>query len=82
MNKFYRLSGIDTAMEMLRPQATYEIHNGRIVRWEDDRPEPTIKEIKEAQKKAKEFENSINTIYTNEQIKKLKDKLPITEMLS
>lgn len=66
-NKIYRLTGVDSAMEMLRPGAKWEITNSSITRWEDDRPCPSMEEVKDVQRKAREFEDSINTIWTKEQ---------------
>ena len=66
-DKIYRLTGIDSAMEMLRPGAKWEISNSTFTRWEDDRPCPSMEEVKEVQKKAREFEDSINTIWTKDQ---------------
>lgn len=66
-DKIYRLTGIDSAMEMLRPGAKWEISNSTFTRWEDDRPCPSMEEVREVQKKAREFEDSINTIWTKDQ---------------
>jgi|TARA_R100000149_G_C5872163_1_gene136050 hypothetical protein len=66
-DKIYRLTGIDSAMEMLRPGAKWEITNSAFTRWEDDRPCPSMEEVKDVQKKAREFEDSINTIWTKDQ---------------
>lgn len=66
-DKIYRLTGIDSAMEMLRPGAKWEISNSTFTRWEDDRPCPSMEEVRDVQKKAREFEDSINTIWTKEQ---------------
>ena len=66
-DKIYRLTGIDSAMEMLRPGAKWEISNSTFTRWEDDRPCPSIEEVRDVQKKAREFEDSINTIWTKDQ---------------
>ena len=66
-DKIYRLTGIDSAMEMLRPGAKWEISNSTFTRWEDDRPCPSMEEVKDVQKKAREFEDSINTIWTKDQ---------------
>tara|TARA_R100001086_G_scaffold80207_1_gene39097 strand:+ start:841 stop:1107 length:267 start_codon:yes stop_codon:yes gene_type:complete len=66
-NKIYRLTGIDSAMEMLRPGAKWEISNSTFTRWEDDRPCPSMDEVRNVQKKAREFEDSINTIWTKDQ---------------
>lgn len=78
MKKMYRFFGIDTAMYLLRPEAKWEISNGIFTRWEDERPCPTIEEVYETIDKIKAFEDSINTIYTAEQLEKMRteeDKL-------
>lgn len=69
--KIYRLLGIDTAMYLLRPGAKWEISNNQFTRWEDERPCPTMKEVYETIDKIKAFEDSINTIYTAEQLKEM-----------
>jgi len=66
-NKIYQLYGIDTAMHLLRPGAKWEISNTMFTRWEDPRPCPTMEEVKETMEKIKAFEDSINTIWTQEQ---------------
>ena len=64
--KIYRLSGIDSAIELLRPNAKWVLENGYFKEWNDSRPEPSIEEIKQVQKYAKEFENKVNTIWRKE----------------
>lgn len=71
MKKIYKLFGIDTAMYLLRPGAKWEISNGVFTRWEDERPCPTIEEVYETIEKIKSFEDSINTIYTSEQLEEM-----------
>lgn len=66
--KVYRLMGIDTAMHLLRPGAAWEISNNTFTRWEDPRPCPSIEEVHWVIEKIKEFEDSIPTIYTDEQL--------------
>jgi hypothetical protein len=66
-NKIYQLYGIDTAMHLLRPGAKWEISNTMFTRWEDPRPCPTMEEVLETMEKIKAFEDSINTIWTEEQ---------------
>lgn len=66
--KVYKLVGIETAMHLLRPNAAWEITNNKFTRWEDPRPCPTIEEVYETIEKIKSFEDSIPTIYTNEQL--------------
>lgn len=63
--------GIDTAMFLLRPGAKWEISNGVFTRWEDERPCPTIEEVYATIEKIKVFEDSIDTIYTAEQLKEM-----------
>mgnify|MGYP006280361877 CR=1 FL=1 len=46
--KIYRMVGIDTAMELLRPGAKWEISNTMFTRWEDPRPCPTWEEVMDA----------------------------------
>jgi len=64
----YRLMGIDTAMHLLRPGAAWEISNNHFTRWEDPRPCPSIEEVHWVIEKIKEFEDSIPTVYTDEQL--------------
>ena len=65
--KIYRLFGINTAMELLRPGAKWEISNRMITRWDDPRPIPSWEEIDATMEKIKAFEESINTIWLPEQ---------------
>ena len=67
-NKIYMMYGIDTAMHLLRPGARWEITNNFFSVWEDPRPCPTMEEVKATMEKIKAFEDSINTIWTAEQI--------------
>ncbi len=69
--KIYRLFGINTAMELLRPNAKWEISNRMITRWDDPRPMPTWEEIDATMEKIKAFEDSINTIWLPEQFAEL-----------
>lgn len=61
--KIYRLYGIDTAMQLLRPEAKWEISNTTFTRWEDPRPCPTWEEVMDTMEKIKQFEDSIDTIW-------------------
>lgn len=70
-DKVYRLYGINTAMHMLRPEAKWEISNTSFTRWEDPRPCPTWQEVQETMEKIKAFEDSIDTIWTDEQLKQM-----------
>ena len=65
--KIYQLYGIDTAMHLLRPGAKWEISNTMFTRWEDPRPCPSMEEVLETMEKIKAFEDSINTVWTQEQ---------------
>lgn len=70
--KIYTLYGINTAINMLRPGARWEIFNNEFTLWDDSRPCPSMEEVRETMKKIKEFEDSINTIWTESQIEELK----------
>jgi len=69
--KIRMLYGIDTAMHLLRPGARWEITNNFFSVWEDPRPCPTMEEVHETMEKIKAFEDSINTVWTQEQKEKL-----------
>jgi hypothetical protein len=69
--KIYRLHGIETAMNLLRPEAVWEITNGYITKWDDPRPCPTMEEVYAVMHKIKDFEDSIDTIWLPEQFEKL-----------
>ena len=58
-------------MHLLRPGAKWEISNTMITRWEDPRPCPTWEELMDTMEKIKSFEDSINTIFTEDQIEKI-----------
>ena len=67
--KIYRMYGINTAVELLRPGAKWEWTGGvGFSRWDDSRPCPTKEEVEETMEKIKAFEDSINTIWTTEQV--------------
>lgn len=76
-NKTYMLYGIDTAMHLLRPGAKWEISNTMFTRWEDPRPCPTMEEVMETMEKIKAFEDSIKTIWTQEQIEQMRGQQEI-----
>ena len=69
MVKIYQLYGIETAMQMLRTNARWEITNSVITKWEDYREKPTWEEIQATMDKIKAFEDSIDTVWTPAQIK-------------
>jgi hypothetical protein len=71
MKKIYKLLGIETAMYLLRPGASWECDGQKFTRWEDERPCPTMQEVYETIDKIKAFEDSINTIYTAAQLEEM-----------
>ena len=75
--KIYQLYGIDTAMHLLRPGAKWEISNTMFTRWEDPRPCPTMEEVMETMEKIKAFEDSINTVWTQEQREQMRGQQEI-----
>lgn len=68
----YRYYGVNTAVELLRPGARWEISNREFTVWDDPRPCPTWEQVVETMEKIKTFENSIETIWREDQIKNLK----------
>lgn len=70
-SKVYMLFGIDTAMHLLRPGARWEITNNFFSLWDDPRPCPTMEEVHATMEKIKAFEDSINTIWTQQQLDEL-----------
>lgn len=70
--KIYQMYGINTAMQLLRPGARWEISNTQFTVWEDPRPCPTMEEVRETMEKIKVFEDSINTIWREDQIETYK----------
>ncbi len=70
--KIYRFYGINGAIELLRPGAKWEWTGGvGFTRWDDERPKPSVEEVEETMEKIKEFEDSINTIWTKEQLEEI-----------
>lgn len=66
--KIYRILGIVSAIEFLRPGAKYALMDNKL-EWFDSRPAPSAKEINETLQKIKDFEDSIEgTIWTDEQL--------------
>lgn len=72
-DKIYRMYGINTAIELLRPGAKWEWTGGLgFTRWDDSRPQPSKEEVDETMEKIKAFEDSINTVWTEDQIKEIR----------
>lgn len=70
--KIYKFYGIDVAMHLLRPNAKWEISNTMFTRWDDPRPCPSWEEVVWVMEKIKEFEDSIPTIWLDEDLEKMK----------
>jgi hypothetical protein len=70
--KLYRMYGIDVAMQLLRPNAKWEISNTMFTRREDPRQCPSWEEVQWVMDKIREFEDSIPTIWLDEDLKKMK----------
>lgn len=70
--KVYRLTSYSDAIDLLRPGALYQILKQQFVRWDDPRPIPTREEIEEVMGLTRKFEDSLNTIYSKEDIKRYK----------
>ena len=59
---------LDSAIELIRPEASYELTQNGFEIWNDPRPQPTMEELKEVQKKTREFEESLNPIFLKSQL--------------
>lgn len=70
--KLYRMYGIDMAMQLLRPNAKWEISNTVFTRWDDPRPCPSWEEVVWVMDKIREFEDSIPTIWLDKDLEKIK----------
>jgi hypothetical protein len=62
----YHFTGIDIAMQILRPGATYEISGLEIIKWDDPRPQPTVEELVEMISSIKKFEDNNVMLVVNE----------------
>lgn len=69
--KLYRFYGVDVAMHLLRPNAKWEISNTMFTRWDDPRPCPTWEEVQDVMDKIQKLEDSIDTIWLPEDLKKI-----------
>lgn len=69
--KIYQLYGLNAAMQLLRPDSKWELKDGKFTRWNDERDPPTWEEIQETMNKLKELEDSVNTVWTEQQLKGL-----------
>lgn len=56
--KKYTFAGLDTAMSILRPNATYELAGIEIIKWDDPRPKPTTEEILNMVEQIRKFEDT------------------------
>ena len=70
----YRYATIDIAIQLLRPGSSWEMSNLSITKWNDPRPCPTWEEISETVEKIKRFEESINTIWLDDDYKEMQEK--------
>jgi hypothetical protein len=66
--KIYQMHGINTAMALLRPGARWEITNDHFSVWDDPRPCPTMQEVRATMDKIKAFEDSIETVWRDDQV--------------
>jgi hypothetical protein len=60
--KTYVLTGVGTAISLLRPGAQFCLSNTSFIEWTDPRPAPTWEEIQETLKKIQAFEDTIPCI--------------------
>jgi len=58
----YTITGVHTAINLLRPQAEYALSNTEFIIWKDPRPAPSFEEIQDTINKIREFEDSIPSV--------------------
>jgi hypothetical protein len=56
-NTQYQFAAIDVAMQILRPNATFEMYGNRIAKWDDPRPQPTQEDLEGMIDAIKKFED-------------------------
>jgi hypothetical protein len=69
--RIYQLYGLNSAMQLLRPGAKWEINNGTFTRWDDERHPPSWEEILETMNKLKALEDSVYTVWSQKQMDEL-----------
>lgn len=70
--KLYKLYGLEVAIHLLRPNATWQVTNSKFTQWDDPRPCPSWEEVVWVMDKIKQFEDSIPTIWLQEDLDKMK----------
>jgi hypothetical protein len=70
--KLYKLYGINVAVELLRPGAKWEYNGHGFTKWDDERPVPSVEEVNDVMEKIRAFEDSIPTLWTKEQLEKMR----------
>lgn len=73
MQKIYQLYGVNTAINLLRPGARWEVDGSRFTIWDDPRPCPSWDEVQKTMEKLKELEDSLDSMWREDQIEKLKE---------
>ena len=71
-SRLYKLYGINVAVELLRPGAKWEFNGMNFTKWDDERPVPSPEEVMDVMDKIRKFEDSIPTMWTEEQLAALK----------
>jgi hypothetical protein len=62
MRRTYVITGVNTAISLLRPGALYQMSGSSFSQWNDPRPIPTWEEIEKTMIKLKKFEDEIPSI--------------------
>ena len=76
MDRLYKLYGINTAIDLLRPDAIWQFNGREITMWDDPRPKPSMEEINFVMDKIKQMEDSIPTMWTDDQLTRLGMNIP------
>ena len=71
-SRLYKLYGVNVAVELLRPGAKWEFNGMGFTKWDDPRPVPSPEEVADVMEKIRKFEDSIPTMWTEEQLEKMR----------
>jgi len=69
---YENVADIQTAVQLLRPDAIWKIKDNKFIDWQDERACPSMEEVYETIKKINKFKQEVKTIWTDEQLKKQK----------
>ncbi len=67
---YEEVADIQTAIQLLRPDAIWKIKDNKFINWQDERPCPSMEEVYDTIEKINRFKQEVKTIWTDEQLEK------------